>query len=181
MVVVGIGILPCVAPLERAGAAVSDGVEVDSYCRTSLAHIYAIGDCAAHHNSHARDALIRLESVQNAADMALVAAKAICGVQEPYRATPWFWSNQYDLKLQTVGLSKGHDMTVLRGDPAKRSFSVIYLKGGKIIALDCVNAVKDYVQGRKLVKAKAEVAAAMLADAETPLKQLIPIEKSQIE
>ncbi len=172
MVVVGIGIIPAVGPLITAGAAGANGVDVDEFCRTSLPDIYAIGDCAAHANGFAGGAVIRLESVQNANDMANTAAKAIMGEPEPYHALPWFWSNQYDLKLQTAGLSIGHDATVLRGDPATRSFSVIYLKDGKVIALDCVNAVKDYVQGRKLVEAKAEIAPERLADAETPLKEM---------
>ncbi|MFA7595067.1 MAG: FAD-dependent oxidoreductase [Novosphingobium sp.] len=172
MVVVGIGIIPAVGPLITAGAAGANGVDVDEFCRTSLPDIYAIGDCAAHANGFAGGAVIRLESVQNANDMANTAVKAILGEPEPYHALPWFWSNQYDLKLQTAGLSIGHDATVLRGDPATRSFSVIYLKDGKVIALDCVNAVKDYVQGRKLVEAKAEIAPELLADAETPLKEM---------
>jgi 3-phenylpropionate/trans-cinnamate dioxygenase ferredoxin reductase subunit len=104
--------------------------------------------------------------------MATTAAKAICGAPVAYHATPWFWSNQYDLKLQTVGLSTGHDAAVLRGDPATRSFSVIYLKAGKVIALDCVNMVKDYVQGRKLVESGAQIAPALLADAAVPLKEM---------
>ncbi|HMS22066.1 FAD-dependent oxidoreductase [uncultured Sphingorhabdus sp.] len=174
MVIVGIGIIPSVEPLLAAGAIGINGVEVDEYCRTSLPDIYAIGDCAAHANGFADGAMIRLESVQNANDQATVAAKTICGADaQPYKATPWFWSNQYDLKLQTVGLSTGHDATVLRGDPATRSFSVIYLKGGKVIALDCVNMVKDYVQGRKLVEARATVAAERLADSSVPLKDLL--------
>ena len=173
MVVVGIGIIPAVGPLITAGAAGANGVDVDEFCRTSLPDIYAIGDCAAHANGFAAGAVIRLESVQNANDMANTAAKAIMGEPEAYHALPWFWSNQYDLKLQTAGLSIGHDTTVLRGDPATRSFSVIYLKDGKVIALDCVNAVKDYVQGRKLVEAKAEIAPERLADAETPLKEMV--------
>ncbi len=172
MVVVGIGIIPAVGPLITAGAAGANGVDVDEFCRTSLPDIYAIGDCAAHANGFAGGAVIRLESVQNANDMANTAVKAILGEPEPYHALPWFWSNQYDLKLQTAGLSIGHDAAVLRGDPATRSFSVIYLKDGKVIALDCVNAVKDYVQGRKLVEAKAEIAPELLADAETPLKEM---------
>ena len=102
--------------------------------------------------------MIRLESVQNANDMANTAARAICGDPQPYDAVPWFWSNQYDLRLQTVGLSLGYDATVLRGDPAERSFSVVYLRGGQVIALDCVNRTKDYVQGRKLVEARAVIA-----------------------
>ncbi len=173
MVVVGIGIVPAVAPLITAGAAGANGVDVDEFCRTSLPDIYAIGDCAAHANAFAGNAVIRLESVQNANDMANTAAKHIMGDAQPYHALPWFWSNQFDLKLQTAGLSIGHDQTVLRGDPATRSFSVIYLKGGKIIALDCVNAMKDYVQGRKLVEAGAAIAPELLADAATPLKDMV--------
>ncbi|WP_408590067.1 NAD(P)/FAD-dependent oxidoreductase [Novosphingobium sp.] len=172
IVIVGIGIIPCVAPLLAAGAAGGNGVTVDEFCRTSLPGIYAIGDCAAHANGFAKGATIRLESVQNANDQATTAAKAILGDLVPYKATPWFWSNQYDLKLQTVGLSTGHDRAVLRGDPATRSFSVLYLKAGKLIALDCVNMVKDYVQGRKLVEAGAVIAPEKLADASVPLKEL---------
>lgn len=176
MVIVGIGIVPAVAPLISAGAKGGNGVDIDAYCRTSLPDIYAIGDCAAHANGFADGAVIRLESVQNANDQATLAAKAICGADvQPYAATPWFWSNQYDLKLQTVGLSTGHDATVLRGDPATRSFSVIYLKEGKVIALDCVNMVKDYVQGRKLVEAGVIVEPERLSDNFTPLKDLFAV------
>ncbi len=173
MVIVGIGIIPAVAPLIAAGAEGGNGVLVDEHCRTSLPHIYAIGDCAAHANGFAEGATIRLESVQNANDQASVAARAICGNAVPYAATPWFWSNQYDLKLQTVGLSTNHDDAVLRGDPATRSFSVVYLKAGRVIALDCVNNVKDYAQGRKLVEARTSVTAAEIGDAGKPLKEFI--------
>jgi 3-phenylpropionate/trans-cinnamate dioxygenase ferredoxin reductase component len=173
MVIVGIGILPSVAPLLEAGAEGGNGVAVDASCRSSLPNVYAIGDCAAHANSFADGAMIRLESVQNANDQATIAAKAICGDVQAYGATPWFWSNQYDLKLQTVGLSSGYDQTVLRGDPATRSFSVIYLKGGQVRALDCVNMVKDYVQGRKLVEARAVIDPATLADTTIPLKEML--------
>jgi 3-phenylpropionate/trans-cinnamate dioxygenase ferredoxin reductase component len=173
MVVAGIGIVPSVGPLIAAGAAGGNGVDVDECCRTMLPDIYAIGDCAAHANDFAGGNVIRLESVQNAHDMAATVARAIMGEAEPYHALPWFWSNQYDLKLQTAGLSLNYDATVLRGDPATRSFSVIYLKEGRVIALDCVNAMKDYVQGRKLVEAKAQVAPEALADTATPLKELV--------
>jgi 3-phenylpropionate/trans-cinnamate dioxygenase ferredoxin reductase subunit len=97
-------------------------------------------------------------------------ARAITGDPAPYTAVPWFWSNQYDLRLQTMGLSLGHDQTVLRGDPATRSFSLIYLKQGRVIALDCVNAARDYVQGKALVEQGIAVPVAALADAATPLK-----------
>lgn len=173
MVVVGIGVLPATAPLTDAGAESGNGVIVDAHCHTSLPHIYAIGDCAAHANDFAEGAVIRLESVQNATDQAMVAARSICGDPVPYQATPWFWSNQYDLKLQTVGLSGGHDQAIVRGDPATRSFSVIYTKAGEVIALDCVNMVRDYVQGRKLVEARLAADPADLADIEKPLKDLL--------
>ncbi len=173
MVVAGIGIIPATAPLSEAGASGGNGVDVDEYCRTSLPDIYAIGDCASHANAFADGAAIRLESVQNANDMATAAARDICGKTQAYHALPWFWSNQYDLKLQTAGLSLGHDATVLRGDPANRSFSVIYLRQGKVIALDCVNAMKDYVQGRKLVEAGAKIAPEKLADSSIVLKDML--------
>ncbi|MET0251260.1 MAG: FAD-dependent oxidoreductase, partial [Novosphingobium sp.] len=172
IVIVGIGIVSSVAPLIVAGAAGANGVDVDEFCRTSLPDVYAIGDCAAHANGFADGAVIRVESVQNANDMANTVAKAICGDPQPYKATPWFWSNQYDLKLQTVGLSIGYDQTVLRGDPATRHFSVVYLKEGRVLALDCVNAVKDYVQGKKLVEGRTVPDPARLADAGVPLKEL---------
>lgn len=172
MVIVGVGILPAIEPLAEAGATAGNGVEVDEYCRTSVPDIYAVGDCAAHENRFAAGSRVRVESVQNATDQATTAAKHIVGAAEPYAAVPWFWSNQYDLKLQTVGLSIGHDERVVRGDPAARSFSVVYLRAGQVIALDCVNAVKDYVQGRKLVAEGMAPDKARLADAGVPLKEL---------
>lgn len=173
MVIVGIGIIPAVEPLMAAGARGGNGVAVDDHGLTSLPHIHAIGDCALHANPFADEMPIRLESVQNANDMAINVAKAITGAPEAYNAVPWFWSNQYDLRLQTVGLSAGHDEEVTRGDPASGSFSVVYLKGGKVVALDCVNATRDYVQGKALVLARAEIAPALLADAGRPLKSLM--------
>jgi len=176
MVIVGIGIIPAVGPLLDAGADGGangrDGVFVDDHCRTTVPDIFAIGDCAAHANAFAEGQVIRLESVQNANDQATIVAKTLTGTPEPYHAVPWFWSNQYDLKLQTVGLSSGYDQTVLRGDPATRSFSLIYLKAGRVIALDCINRVRDYVQGRALVTGSVEVDAAVLADTSIELKTL---------
>ncbi|CAN7582454.1 FAD-dependent oxidoreductase [Phenylobacterium sp. LjRoot219] len=172
MVVVGIGITPSVAPLIEAGAAGGNGVAVDGQCRTSLPHVYAIGDCALHRNTFAADAEIRLESVQNAADQAAVAVQAILGGTDVYRAVPWFWSNQYDLRLQTVGFSLGYDEVVVRGDPQNRAFTVVYLRQGRVIALDCVNSTKDYVQGKALVVGGLRVPANQLADASRPLKEL---------
>ncbi len=172
LVVVGIGILPEIEPLTTAGAAGGNGVLVDDQCRTNLLDVFAIGDCALHANRFADGALIRLESVQNANDQAGIVAKTIVGQDVSYDTVPWFWSDQYDLKLQTVGLSIGHDMTVVRGDPAARSFSVVYFREGRVIALDCVNSMRDYVQGRKLVVEGIAPDPAMVADPGVALKDL---------
>lgn len=173
LVIAGIGLVPNIAPLLSAGAAGGDGVDVDENCHTSLGDVFAIGDCALHANRFAGGEVIRLESVQNANDMANTAARAIVGEPVPYDAVPWFWSNQYDLRLQTVGLSTPHDARVLRGDPADRSFSVVYLRGGEVVALDCVNATRDYAQGRRLVEAGTSAPVDVLADPEVPLKSLL--------
>lgn len=173
MAVVGIGIIPEVEPLLAAGAEGGNGVDVDEQCRTTLSDVFAIGDCAAHRNRFADGARIRLESVQNANDQATIAARTIVGEDASYEAVPWFWSHQYDLRLQTVGLSLGHDKAILRGAPDARSFSVVYLRDGRVVALDCVNATKDYVQGRKLVEAGARIDPKLLEDVATPLKELI--------
>ncbi|MES2699180.1 MAG: FAD-dependent oxidoreductase [Pseudomonadota bacterium] len=172
IVIVGIGIVPATTPLANAGASGTNGVDVDDLCRTSLPDIYAIGDCAAFACRYAGGASMRIESVQNANDMAASVARSICGIEQPYQALPWFWSNQYDLKLQTVGLNIGYDHAVLRGRIEDRSFSVIYLKDGVVLALDCVNAVKDYVQGRKLVESAELFDLGSLADPTLPLKDL---------
>jgi 3-phenylpropionate/trans-cinnamate dioxygenase ferredoxin reductase subunit len=172
IILVGIGIVPETGPLILAGATGGNGIDVDDYCRTSLPDVYAIGDCAAHESKYAGGQRIRLESVQNANDQAKVVAQDIVGSATPYDAVPWFWSNQYDIRLQTVGISAGHDQTVLRGDPASGSFSVVYLKLGAVIALDCVNATKDYVQGRAHVAASSRLDIAQLGDAAIPLKEV---------
>lgn len=172
LAIAGIGIDAAAAPLLAAGAAGGNGVLVDRFCRTSLRHVYAVGDCALHANRFAGGAAIRLESVQNAHDQANTAAKHILGVEQPYESVPWFWSNQYDLRLQSVGLFLGHDEIVARGDPGSGSFSLVYLRQGRVIALDCVNATRDYAQGRRLVERGVAASAADLADISRPLKAL---------
>jgi 3-phenylpropionate/trans-cinnamate dioxygenase ferredoxin reductase component len=168
LVIAGIGLVPSVAPLGL------DAVEVDAHCRTALPGIYAIGDCAVHSNRFAEGRPIRLESVQNAVDMAKAAAAHIVhgDAAKPFGACPWFWSNQYDLKLQTVGLSLAHDATIVRGDPASGSWSLVYLRAGAVIALDCINAPRDYVQGKALVERGARISPARLADPAEPLKMM---------
>lgn len=173
VVIVGVGIDPCIEPLRAAGALCgAAGVRVDAYCLTSIRDVYAIGDCAEHPNVFAQGRFVRLESVQNATDQAAVAAQAVVGPPEPYTALPWFWSEQYDFRLQTVGLSSGYDRVVVRGNSEKPGFSLVYLKEGRVIALDCINNVKDYVQGRVLITSGATVAVERLADPSVPLKTL---------
>lgn len=175
LVIIGIGLVPATGVLAAAGAETGNGVRVDSHCRTTLPHVYAIGDCAMAPSRFNPDGHCRLESVQNAVDMAKAAAAHIMqgDAAAPYDAVPWFWSNQYDLKLQTVGLSTGHDATVVRGDPASRSWSLVYLRAGAVVALDCISNAKDYVQGRALVERGVVVDAVKLADPAVPLKSLL--------
>lgn len=173
LVIVGIGIVPAVGPLLAAGAAGTNGVDVDDFCRTTLDDTYAIGDCAAHANAYADNKVIRLESVQNATDMANTVARHLTGERERYNTVPWFWSNQYDLRLQTVGFSTENDDCIVRGDPDSRSFSVVYLREGRVAALDCVNSTRDYAQGRRLIEARCEPDLDALADPEVALKTLL--------
>jgi 3-phenylpropionate/trans-cinnamate dioxygenase ferredoxin reductase subunit len=174
LVIAGVGLVPNVGPLAAAGAPCPNGVLVDAHCRTTLPGVYAIGDCALHESDFAGGARVRIESVQNASDMGKAAAAHILSgdAAPPYRALPWFWSNQYDLKLQTVGLSAGADTRVVRGDPGSRSWSLVYLRAGAVVALDCINAPKDYMGGRALIERRAHPSPALLADPSMPLKSL---------
>ncbi|WP_044562888.1 NAD(P)/FAD-dependent oxidoreductase [Azospirillum sp. B4] len=171
IVIVGIGIIPNVEPLAAAGLSCPNGVQVDAHCRTDDPHILAIGDCALHPNPYA-GGLVRVESVQNAVDQAKVAAETILGTPKAYDAMPWFWSDQYDLKLQTAGLCAGHGQVVVRGDPSRAPFTAAYLRGGRLVGLDCVGTLKDFVQGKALVTRQAVVDPARLADPAVELKTL---------
>ena len=170
MVIAGIGITPAIEPLKDAGALGGNGVLVDDHCLTSLPDIFAIGDCALQSNRYANGGLVRLESVQNAVDQANVAAKRILGQPIPNQSPPWFWSVQYDLKIQTIGLFGGYDTAVTRGDPAELSFSIVYLKNRIVTAIDAVNNVKDFVHGRALVNSHVEVDVEPLRDTSRSLK-----------
>ncbi|MFV5346133.1 FAD-dependent oxidoreductase [Acinetobacter soli] len=173
MVIVGIGLNPEVNVLVEAGAAFSNGIETDRRCRTSLVDIFAIGDCANHENFFADGQRIRLESVQNANDQAMIVTKEILDKGEDYAAVPWFWSNQYDLKLQTIGLSIGYDQEILRGEPDSGSFTVIYLREGKIIAIDCVNRPADFIQGKAIIQQSIYIPIEQLSDHSQALKDMI--------
>jgi 3-phenylpropionate/trans-cinnamate dioxygenase ferredoxin reductase subunit len=171
LVVIGIGVVPNTDLATDAGLQVGNGIVVDDRCRTSDSDIYAVGDCTFHPN----DVLgyrVRLESVHNALEQAKTAAVNICGEEQKYMQVPWFWSDQYDLKLQIAGLSQNYDQTIIRGDPAERSFSCLYLNGGRLIAVDAINKPKDFMQSKKLIAEHAVIDASLLADSTVELKEM---------
>jgi len=172
LVIAGIGILPEQALAQAAGLACENGIVVDEFARTSDADVYAIGDCANHPNPLLGRRL-RLESVQNAIDQAKAAALAITGKPKPYAEVPWFWSDQYDLKLQIAGISAPGDTVILRGDPSLRKFAAFYLRDGHVAAVDAVNAVPEYMVGRQMIAQKKTVDPAKLADLAIPMKSLM--------
>ncbi|MGM7775795.1 NAD(P)/FAD-dependent oxidoreductase [Arthrobacter sp. KNU-44] len=170
IVLVGIGLIPNIEALALAGAEVGNGVLVDRLCRTSLPDVFAIGDCASFPSRFTPDDRLRLESVQNANDQAKVVAGVITGAPQEYNAVPWFWSHQYDDKLQTAGILAGYDATVVRGDPASGKFSVIYLRGDTVAAVDAINNTRDYAQGKRLIGVTVSADRASLADRTVALK-----------
>lgn len=173
LVIVGIGVLPNIELAEAAGLEVSNGIVVDDCARTSDHNIVAAGDCTWHYNS-IYDRYIRLESVQNASEQANVAAATICGKPRPYEALPWFWSDQYDLKLQIAGLSQGYDQVVIRGDiKAGRSFAAFYLRENRLLAVDAVNKPQEFMLSKRIIGNNLALDIAGLADENAPLKDLI--------
>jgi 3-phenylpropionate/trans-cinnamate dioxygenase ferredoxin reductase component len=157
VVIIGIGVVPETALAEEAGLRIDNGIAVDQSGQTSDPFIYAAGDCTSH-PSNLYQRRIRLESVQNANDQARIAAAGICGKPATYDCVPWFWSDQYDIKLQSAGLSWGWDTLILRGDPENmtgKGFSVLYGKDGLLIAADCINRASDFMVCRNLVQKKA--------------------------
>jgi len=173
LVIVGIGVIPNTELAEAAGLEVSNGIVVDEYCRTNDHDIVAAGDCTWHYNPFYKKH-IRLESVQNALDQARVAAATLNGDLNPYDTLPWFWSDQYDLKLQMQGLSAGYDEVIIRGDiDNSRKIAVFYLKQGRILSVDAVNSAPEFMVGKKLILAKTVVDKEKLADAEVSIKELL--------
>ena len=169
LVVVGIGVLPNVELAIAAGLACENGIAVDAHGRTSDPAIFAAGECTRHPNRFA-GGWARLESVQNAVDQGKAVAAAILGRPVPYDEVPWFWSDQYEVKLQMVGISTGHDQQVLRGSPASGQFSVCYFHGGRLQAIDSVNRPGDHMTGRKLLTAGTALTPAQAADESIELK-----------
>lgn len=171
LVVVGIGVQANDGLAQAAGLTCERGIVVDACGRTSDAHIFAAGDCTA--RRLADGTLLRLESVQNATEQGKSVAAAVLGQERPFTATPWFWSDQYDKKLQMAGLSSGADRWTVRGDLASGSFSIYHYQGDKLLAGDSVNAAKDHLQARKLLDAGASPTAEQAADSAFDLGSLL--------
>jgi 3-phenylpropionate/trans-cinnamate dioxygenase ferredoxin reductase component len=171
LAIVGIGIVPNVELAQAAGLACENGIVVDEYTQTSDPDVYAIGDCSNHPNA-LLERRVRLESVPNALAQGKTAALHILGKPEKYAEVPWFWSDQYDLKLQMTGLSEPGDSVVIRGSMTERKFSACYLRDGVFVACNAVNMAKDFLQSKKLIAAKFKPDPAKLADASIALKDL---------
>jgi 3-phenylpropionate/trans-cinnamate dioxygenase ferredoxin reductase subunit len=171
LVIVGVGISPATALAEAAGLEIENGIKVDAQGRTSDPAIWAAGDCASF---PWRGARIRLESVPNAIDQAECVAENIMGAAKDYVAKPWFWSDQYDVKLQIAGLNAGYDRTLVRAGDKPGSQSVWYFRGHDLLAVDAMNDPRAYMIGKRLIEAGQSPSPEAVADADTPLKSLMP-------
>jgi 3-phenylpropionate/trans-cinnamate dioxygenase ferredoxin reductase subunit len=173
LVIVGIGVLPNTELAEKADLKTGNGILVDGNCLTNDPDIVAAGDCTSHFNAF-YDRQLRLECVQNAMDQAKAAAATLCGKPNQYNALPWFWSDQFDLKLQIAGLSNDFDELVLRGDPESgRKIAAFYYRSGKVIAVDAVNSPQEFMIGKQIISRELEVDKGKLSDPAVAMKSLI--------
>ena len=171
VVIVGVGILPDVTLAAAAGLRCDNGVWVDEQCRTSDPNVFAAGDCT-NHPSVRYGRRVRLESVDNAVEQAKTAAANICGKPARHEHVPWFWSDQYDVKLQIAGLSEGYDQAVVRGDPDSGSFALYYFAGGELLAVDAINSMRDFMSGKKWLAERKRPDPARVADPSVDLKNI---------
>ncbi len=173
LVIIGIGVIPNTELAADIGLEINNGIVVDDCAQTADPDIVAVGDCTNHPN----DLLgyrLRLESVPNAMEQAKTAAASICGQQKPYHSLPWFWSDQYNAKLQITGMNRGYEKVVIRGEPASDQFVAWYLKGDQILAADCINSPKEFMAAKKIIGQKVAVQESDLADASVDLNGLLP-------
>ena len=171
VVIVGVGILPETTLAASAGIRCENGIVVDEQCRTSDPNVFAAGDCTNHPSVH-YGRRVRLESVDNAVEQARTAAAGMCGKAARHEHVPWFWSDQYDVKLQIAGLSQGYDQAIVRGDPDSGHFALYYLADGELLAVDAVNSPKDFMTGKKWIAEHKRPDPVRLADPSTDLKSL---------
>ena len=172
VVVVGIGINPNVELAQSSGLECDNGIIVDDNGQTSDHHIFAVGDCSNHPNNIFKRRL-RLESVQNAVNQAKSVAAAITGNHRPYHEVPWFWSDQYNIKLQIAGISHLHDHRVVRGHPEEEKFAVFYQKDKRLIAVDAINSPREFIVGKKLIEMQAEIPFELIQNVNFDLKQIV--------
>lgn len=164
IIIVGVGIKVNTELAEEAGLKIENGIKVDANCKTNDPNIYALGDCTFHFNPH-YNRFIRLESVQNAVDQAKIAAKSICGEDVVYDSIPWFWSDQYDVKLQMVGLSHGYNQTIKRIETDRDNCqSVWYFKDDELLAVDAINNAKAYMLGTRFIQKNQKIDKLKLSD-----------------
>jgi 3-phenylpropionate/trans-cinnamate dioxygenase ferredoxin reductase component len=177
LVVIGVGIAPNTELAREAGLPIANGISTSEFLRTPDERVFAIGDCAEHPsvfaNSFGASSQVRLESVQNAVDQGVCVARTITGRAAPYSATPWFWSDQFDIRLQMAGLPEGHDHTVVRGAPESGKFSVFYFRRGKLCAVDSVNRPADHLAARKLIGSRTALSPGQAADENVNLKTVV--------
>ena len=174
LVLVAIGVVPNVELASQAGLSCQDGLLVDRFARTDDPRVVAAGDCTRHPSTFAGQPL-RLESVQNATDQAKTAGATLAGHDKPYDTVPWFWSDQYELKLQMVGLVQGHDRHAVRGSPDQRRFSIFYFRGDRLIAIDSINRAADHMLGRKLLALGRSPTPEQAADESFDLQKLLAV------
>jgi 3-phenylpropionate/trans-cinnamate dioxygenase ferredoxin reductase subunit len=172
LVIAGIGVTPETTLAQQCGIELANGIVTDKQCRTSDPAIFAIGDCAARPMAHFGDRLQRLESVHNAIEGAKIVAATLLGKEQSVE-TPWFWSDQYDLKLQIAGLFQGYDKVVLRGSPAERAFAAFYYKGPRLIAVDAINRPGEYLGAKTLIQRGQTIAPEIIADTSRTMKELV--------
>jgi len=171
-IVVGIGVIPCDELALESGLKVQNGILVNEFCETSERDIYSAGDCTVHPNFYYNKD-IRLESVHNAIEQGKTVASSIMNKKEAYNQIPWFWSDQYNLKLQIAGLCFDYDDIIVRGNSDDRSFAVFYMKDNYMIASDCVNRPGEYMMSRKIISDKIMVEKKRLSDDSIPIKEVI--------
>ncbi len=172
LVVIGAGVLPNQEIAIEAGLECNNGIMVNEFGETSTAHVYACGDCTNHPNKGLNTRL-RLESVHNAMEQSKTVANTIMGNKEPYDQVPWFWSDQYDHKLQLVGISGDHDEVVMRGLESEQKFLLFYLKNSELIAVNAINSSKEFLICRKLVANKVKISSDVIKDQSVNLNDLL--------
>ena len=171
-VVIGVGIKPNIELAKSSGLKCDNGILVDANGQTSDPHIFAVGDCSNHPNNIFKQRL-RLESVQNAVEQAKSIAASIAGSHKPYQEVPWFWSDQYNIKLQIAGISQDHDHRVIRGYPEEEKFAVFYQKEKRLIAVDAINSPKEFMVGKKWIAMQAKIPFELIRNVDVDLKKIV--------